>query len=458
MISVILFSLSVAGADLAASGGGDIARTLRPTRGSAASIRGDVFDVVLAQLKEEMDPDFFREHLVYLNLKRVIALAEIEDFDNQSFPLITEAMGSYFRRSLLGKSSTFRRGIMTLESQIEKMDDRNRSHSIEAWRGVFLDAVTAYRRHIVNLPPYWRHLVLGSMTHDSNVNRVSSEDELPAVHSGKGDVQSHFLVRSSYRPFARKDNPNVWTMSFGLSSILHNEFDENDLFDLKFENVFKFEGHVVDRWIVGLTSQWMSAKSLQSASFESSFQRHGLTLGVELDDLFVESLGLAQSVLRLKWTESNKSHFKDINAHRDARESRVYGTWGSRLGGPWGLDLSSSFRNIETDNNPSADHKSWVHRLGLTFHAESALNLKRPMSLSLGASSHIKRYGNYLGGSQEEEWLVWRLGMRTQMKSTLVMLGIEVLEKEDTITTNFLAPIRKDARQVRSTFSLARVF
>ena len=411
----------------------------------------------LSRVKKEMNTEFFQEHLHIRNLKRVIALAEIEDFDNQSFPIITETMAGNFRKSLFSPSP-FYEAMRSLENQIFEMDDEGRSRGIEKWRGTFLDAVTAYRRHLASLPPYWRHLILGSLTHDSNVNRVATEAELPAIHNGKDDLQFYFMTQSTYRPFVRGQNPKLWLMKFGLSSILHNEFDENDLFGLKVENQFSIDGTTVDRWTLGISSQWMNAKSLQSESFESSFQRHSLKLGLELDDFFVEALSLKESLFKLNWTESRKSHFKNSNSHRDARESRIHGNWVSRLGGPWGLNLSSSFREVKTENNPSADHKSWAQRIGLTWNLKSALGLKQPLSLSLGASSHQKRFDNFLGGQQEEKWLVWRFDLKRQISSTIVMVGMEILEKEDTITTDFLAPIQKDARQVRTTFSLARMF
>lgn len=426
------------------------------------SIATENIEKLFQQLSAHLNRDFYANVFNEKNLKLANELAQLEDFDNQHLPLISPEMQALITSEAYDNYKPFQVMLSQAQNIISRLPIKERSKKVEQWRGIFLNRLGDYLRYLNSLKSPWSFASLSLVTFDSNLNRTPKSEPTPANHSGKSDLQFFSDFSIQWKPWINQTT-RIQKQEFSIeshySSILHEDFDENDLLMFSLEPKYGHHfGNYID-WAYFSFQSLILAKSRKpfKTGFQKHFHSHQLKANVKC--LSSEPLfdWIRHSQINLKCAYLKKFHFLKENKNSDAqqRSFEMNQTLGYGQKSYKSIRLNFSYQDYQSKNSPASNHSTLRHHIS-HHHPLPFKILKKNLQLSEGLGLTKKKYPHFLGGKQTEQWLSYDLDLNIPInKSYTILFKSQYVDKKDNIETSILDPIHEEIRQYRISLGLS---
>ncbi|MBF0198733.1 MAG: hypothetical protein HQL32_13535 [Planctomycetes bacterium] len=410
------------------------------------------------RLENLLGRDFFKRAFSSSNFKNASELAQLEDFDNQSLPLISSEMRVLFTEGFLEKEKPFANALAQLSRQLRKLSSSKRAREIERWRGIFLEKMEEYLRYLASIKPLWRAHLSETVVYDSNINRIPHDDS-PSENTGKDDFQSLTSLALMYSPWRnntqRLKKRNLQLLS-ALSYMGHKEYTENDMLSALVAPRYEHHlGGIIQKINVQYQAMYLGlSKGAETRAIEDYFHQHTVIFGAGLEDSEPLFEWIQKSKMSFSLSFAKKFHFDqgrkmNNNLRKLASISQAL-EYGKKH--PKHILIRIAAGDTDTEDNVNFNY---------TGHGVSVAHSHRLVRKLWGRTLHLherlsydmKIYREYLGGNQSERSTSFGLGARIGWTSAFQSyLRWSYSLKENSIDVDLLDSIGFKAKQHRLSF------
>ncbi|MBF0246012.1 MAG: hypothetical protein HQL31_12210, partial [Planctomycetes bacterium] len=185
----------------------------------------DRMDAVL----KRMNQAFFKR-AYSVNLREAHELALKEEFDVTPPPLLSRDMRVLIVRGRMDEAID--KEIRSIEEAMGKLDAAKRSMVLERWRYGFSERLGEAVKAKYSSEPLTRLAVSSSSTYDSNANRLSSIEPVPAQHEGKSDFLQMIQFGLLWQPLINSADFSrrwKWENLFDITRTWQSSYKDNEL-------------------------------------------------------------------------------------------------------------------------------------------------------------------------------------------------------------------------------------
>ncbi|MBF0244551.1 MAG: hypothetical protein HQL31_04695, partial [Planctomycetes bacterium] len=130
-------------------------------------------ELLLEALDALLNDGFFFAHFSPSSRAAAYELAQEEDFDLETLPLLSPAMKKLMGKGIPARSPDFAKILMALEGDIQRLPARARGPMVARWRALFLARFGDHMRYLNSLRKNWRLNASVQVFEDSNINLIS---------------------------------------------------------------------------------------------------------------------------------------------------------------------------------------------------------------------------------------------------------------------------------------------
>jgi len=418
-------------------------------------------DSLFEKISKQMDIEFFKKLISKKNINPVNDLAQIEDFDNQSLPLISDAMFILLQKNEFNKMSVFKEDIHKLSLSIQKLSAKKKVNGIEKWRELFLDKLSDYMRYLSELKPKWKLSLNTMITHDTNVNNLPDE-ETPFNHSHKKDFQYFQGTSFTWLPWVNnkemKKSKNFF-INVNQVWLSHRDYKENDIFSLNIEPKYiKHIGSTIDEIAIAYKAQYLGiSKHPTSSSFSDFFHNHRLKLFFDLEDSMPLFDWIKSTKIKFSISRSLKIHFDTFRKNSDAIQTTAEAnqslTYGSK--NVKSINFNFKYKTYKTKASAASNNTTFNYSMSHS-HSLRFKILNKKIRFNEHLTLVKRKFSQFLGGEQVERNLKTGLGINVQLNAKLnSSLRWHYSIKKSAIITEILDPISDEAKQHRTTLGFS---
>ena len=413
--------------------------------------------VIIPQCYSKLDKllrnDFFRKNFTRKNLTKAVELAQIEDFDNQYLPLVSEEMNQLMRKEELNSRMSLLVVLETMSDHFSKQSKREKTKSIEKWRGYYLEKIEQYLRYLSSLKPSVRCTLVQTASYDSNLNRVPDTD-LPSEHTGKDDLQSLSSLQTRYQPWINaKNKKHDILFSGSLAYLTHEEHTENDMlnaiarsrYDIRTGGIFEKVGVQYQLIYLGLSGD-EGSRQMSNYYHQHTVSVHGDLVDSEPLFEWIEKAKLSYSLSYSKKYHYDSTRSVNDSHRREARVSQIL-LYGQKK--PKRIIMNLRLGDTQTEHNENLNFSGYTCSLS---HSHPLSLFTKNIYFREAVSYGLKRFGEYLGGKQIEKVTTYSVSaMIPFTKNVMTQLKWDYSSKRNNVNVQLLDPLSLEAEQQRVT-------